>query len=64
MDGVAGYATSFLEAAFGGLAREFPIEEVVETINFKSDEEPYLIKEIQQYIREARGSVATDGIPT
>jgi hypothetical protein len=64
LDGVAGYATSFLEASFGGLARAFPIDEVVETIVFKSDEEPYLINEIRQYMQEARGPAATDGVLT
>ncbi len=54
LDGTAGYATSFLEAAFGGLAREFPVEEVLQTIDFVSQDEPYLPTEIKDYIREAR----------
>jgi len=54
LDGTAGYGTSFLEAAFGGLAREYPIEEVLSTVQFKSDDEPYLPEEIEGYIREAR----------
>ena len=52
--GTAGYATSFLEAAFGGLAREYPISDVLATLEFKSDDEPYLAEEIRSYIREAR----------
>ena len=54
LDGAAGYATSFLEAAFGGLAREFDPEEVQRTLKIKSDEEPDLIDEIKSYITEAR----------
>jgi hypothetical protein len=53
LDGAAGYATSFLEAAFGGLAREEGPAVVAEMIDFKSDDEPYLIDEIRQYITEA-----------
>ena len=54
LDGAAGYATSFLEAAFGGLAREFEPEEVQRTLEIKSDEEPDLVEEIKSYIAEAR----------
>ena len=54
LDGAAGYATSFLEAAFGGLAREFEPEEVQRTLQIKSDEEPDLVDEIKRYITEAR----------
>ena len=54
LDGVAGYATSFLEAAFGGLARMFGPEQVLAHIDIKSADEPHLIDEIQQYLREAR----------
>lgn len=54
LDGAAGYATSFLEAAFGGLARKYPAAEILETIAFKSDDEPDLIDEIHEYIRDAR----------
>ncbi len=54
LDGAAGYATSFLEAAFGGLARAIPPDEVLNTIELKSDDEPDLIEEIKQYIADAR----------
>jgi hypothetical protein len=54
LDGTEGYATSFLEAAFGGLAREFGPEEVLRVIQLKSEDEPYLAQEIQKYIREAK----------
>ena len=52
LDGVAGYATSFLEEAFGGLARKFGIGVVLGRIQFISTEEPLLIKEITLYIRQ------------
>ncbi len=54
LDGTEGYATSFLEAAFGGLARGYDPEQVLRTINFKSEDEPYLIEEIKKYVSEAR----------
>ena len=54
LDGTDGYATSFLESAFGGLARIYEPREILETIVLKSNEEPYLVMEIKQYIKEAR----------
>jgi hypothetical protein len=54
LDGTEGYATSFLEAAFGGLSREFGTAEVLKIIRFKSDDEPYLIQEVTNYIKEAQ----------
>jgi STAS-like domain of unknown function (DUF4325) len=54
LDGTAGYATSFLEAAFGGLSREYGKDEVLKRLQFKSEEEPYLIDEIRGYIEEAQ----------
>jgi hypothetical protein len=53
LDGVAGYATSFLEAAFGGLSREFGIERVRGRLIIISEDEPYLKDEIEKYITEA-----------
>jgi len=54
LDGTAGYATSFLEEAFGGLAREYGSAKVAAVLEFTSNDEPYLIEEIQKYISEAR----------
>ena len=54
LDGSFGYATSFLEEAFGGLAREYPPEKVLRSLEFKSEEEPYLISDVKRYIRESR----------
>ena len=46
-----GYPTSFLEQAFGGLARFFGIEEVQARLVFESTDEPMLEEEIRHYIR-------------
>lgn len=54
LDGTAGYATSFLEAAFGGLARKFKDHKIVlDNIEFKSDDDPFLIDDIKEYITDA-----------
>lgn len=55
LDGTAGFGTSFLEEAFGGLVRNDGLdhEVLLKTLRFKSDSEPYLIEDIQQYIRDA-----------
>ena len=52
LDGGYGYATSFLEEAFGGLARELKNEKLKE-ITIISDEEPPLIAKVKQYIEDA-----------
>lgn len=52
-DGTAGYATSFLEEAFGGLAREFGTDEVLRRLEFVTEDEPYLEEDITTYIKEA-----------
>lgn len=63
LDGAAGYATSFLEEAFGGLARKYSPEKVLDVLQFKSEEEPYLKSDIERYIREAKhGAQATQSI--
>ena len=54
LDGVRyGYPTSFLEEAFGGLAREFGSDEVQETLVVESLAEPMLDNEIRHYIKHA-----------
>jgi hypothetical protein len=57
MDGTDGYATSFLESAFGGLTRLFKGKmtpaQIIEKFRFVSQEEPYLIEEIKEYIQDA-----------
>jgi hypothetical protein len=50
LDNTAGYATSFLDETFGGLARKYGKNNVLQKINFISIEEPYLIEEIKSYM--------------
>lgn len=52
LDGGYGYATSFLEEAFGGLAREVKNRKIKDIIII-SEEEPQLVSKIQQYIKDA-----------
>ena len=47
-----GYATSFLEEAFGGLARELGDSNIL-NIRIISDEAPALVAKIEGYIRDA-----------
>lgn len=53
LDGGYGYPTSFLEEAFGGLARDHDPHEVNETLEFVSEDEPSLVAEIRGYILNA-----------
>ena len=54
LDGGSGYATSFLEEAFGGLARRLSSpQRVLRVLKFKSDEEPYLCDDVKRYVEEA-----------
>jgi hypothetical protein len=54
LDGTEGYPTSFLEEAFGGLAREFGADLVLGRLQFVSLEEPNLLDEIRGYIIDTR----------
>ena len=54
LDGVSGYPTSFLEEAFGGLARLHKQDVVDRTLEFVCTDEPYQDQEIRRYIRDAR----------
>jgi len=53
LDGAAGYPSSFLEEAFGGLAREFGTQRVLANLEITCSDEPYLADDISKYIREA-----------
>lgn len=53
LDGTAGYGTSFLEEAFGGLARELGIQVVLDNIIIVSKEIPYLKEDVEEYIQDA-----------
>lgn len=52
LDGTEGYATSFLEEAFGGLARTHGVQHVLAHLEFQSLDEPLLTDEIEKYIRD------------
>ena len=52
-DGGYGYFNSFLEEAFGGLARIYGRDSVLETLEFKSDEDEALITKVKSYIINA-----------
>lgn len=52
LDNTDGFATSFLDEAFGGLARKYGKDLVLSKIEFISIEEPYLIEEIKSYMNE------------
>ena len=54
LDGAAGFATSFLEEAFGGLARKFTPKRCLARIKIISDEDPLLADEVYGYMKEAR----------
>lgn len=54
LDGTYGYGTSFLEEAFGGVARIYGADKVLKHIKFISNEEPYLINDITGYINDTR----------
>jgi hypothetical protein len=53
LDGTIGYGTSWLEEVFGGIARKYGKDRVLKTIELISNEEPYLIDDIKQYIKDA-----------
>lgn len=53
LDGVVGYATSFLEEAFGGLARKFGKERCLRRLKFISNEDPLLEEEVINYIKNS-----------
>lgn len=57
LDGTAGYATSFLEEAFGGLARIVGKSGVSEKVTVSSDEEPYLLEEVRLSVAESEREI-------
>jgi hypothetical protein len=54
LDGIWGYATSFLEEAFGGLAQIYGPDVVERLVKIKCDDEPELLPEILGYIRKGK----------
>lgn len=55
LDGTAGYGTSFLEEAFGGLVRDHHLtyEQAKRLLTFVSEEETYLPADIDEYMQDA-----------
>ena len=53
LDGVYGYPTSFLEEAFGGLARKHSVQDVLDAFSFISQEQPGIVDEIMADIINA-----------
>ena len=53
LDCTVGYGSSFLEEAFGGLVRKRDKSLVKKHLSFVSEEEEYLIDEINEYIDSA-----------
>lgn len=55
LDGSAGYSTSFLEEAFGGLIRTdaFALQEVKDHLIIISDEDPSYLIDIETYLEHA-----------
>lgn len=58
LDGAEGYPSSFLEEAFGGLARIVGSEKVKERIEFKSTEFDYMIPKIYEFISKCETATA------
>lgn len=53
-DGAYGYPTSFLEEAFGGLARLLGSKTVLDKFSFESNDEPEIVNRVNEYINGAR----------
>ncbi len=62
LDGTAGYGTSFLEEAFGGLIRidGYKYDDILAHSQLKSDEEPYLTEDIMGYLKDAKKAVRNE----
>lgn len=58
LDGAAGYGTSFLEEAFGGLIRECKLsyEDIMAHLQLKSEDDPSYIEEINGYLSDANNN--------
>jgi len=56
LDGAAGYATSFLEESFGGLARKYGIDRCLKRLTFITSEDPLLEEEIVDYVKNCKGN--------
>lgn len=54
LDGGYGYATSFLEESFGGLARIYGVQQVLNKLIIISEDDLSLIENIQDYINDCQ----------
>ena len=54
LDGVYGYATSFLEEVFGGAVRKYGYDKIKNLIIVISRQRPYYQKDIEKYMRDAK----------
>lgn len=56
LDGTAGYGSSFIDEAFGGLIRSegFSRQSLLDSIQIKSDEEIELIEDVRQAFMDAK----------
>jgi len=54
LDDSQGYASSFLEEAFGGLARKYGADKVLAAMRIKSVDEPRLAGDVLRYINDTR----------
>lgn len=54
LDGTLGYATSFLEEVFGGLVRTFGFELVKNNLEIVSDQRPFYLDDIDEYMNDAK----------
>ena len=54
LDGVYGYATSFLEEVFGGLVRQYGYSKVRDLLVIISNQRPYYESDIYQYMDDAK----------
>lgn len=54
LDGTYGYGSAFLHELFSRLGHTFKVDLDTSLLELVSDEEPYLIEEIAEYMREGR----------
>lgn len=53
LDGCYGYPSSFVDEAFGGLARQLKRRDILDNMEVISNDEPGILDDIKKYIAEA-----------
>ena len=53
-DGCYGYPSSFLDEAFGGLARKLRDKSILENMELICNDEPGIIEDIKEYVSETQ----------